>query len=101
MGDRIRRDGASGNHVSILTAAGTIVTRVVAQAVIAAVLLCAVVGVAPQERNVSSQSSGAAPHDMGLLDVVLSGTSPFKESARQMAATPHESISAFTFWIGR
>ena len=62
-------------------------TRVVAQAVFAAVLLCTVVAAAPQESNVSSPSTGAVPHDTGLLDTVLSGSSPFKESARHMAAS--------------
>jgi sterol desaturase/sphingolipid hydroxylase (fatty acid hydroxylase superfamily) len=96
---------------STLTPAKAIVTRrVIAIAAIAGVLLCALlcaaVGATPREGNPSGDPESpsaqvaaaprtrladtqpaAAPQNMALLDGALSGTSPFKESARHMAVS--------------
>jgi hypothetical protein len=89
------------------TPARALVTRrFVAIAALAGVLLCAAAGATPREGNPSGvpgspseqvaaaprtrladAQPAAAPKNMALLDAVLSGTSPFKESARQLAVS--------------
>jgi hypothetical protein len=60
----------------------------VAITAIAGVLLCAAVGATTREGNPSGDpESAAAPQNLALLDAALSGTSPFKESARHLAVS--------------